>query len=153
MDRTEKCILTNMCMVYKGDEILVLDRIDPNWKGLTFPGGHVEKDESFNQSVIREVFEETGLTIKNPRICGMKQFTSKNKEYRYIVFLYKTNEFEGELQSSNEGKVFWINKNDLEKYQAVPDFHELYEIFNKEELSENFNYFDEIDNKWRYINS
>lgn len=41
--------------------------------GLTFPGGHIEKGESFVDSVIREVYEETGLTIENPRICGTKE--------------------------------------------------------------------------------
>ena len=61
-----KVELTNMCMVYDDDRILVQERINKNWSGVTFPGGHVEEDESFAQSVIREVYEETGLKIENP---------------------------------------------------------------------------------------
>ena len=54
MAREEKCVLTNMCMVYDGNRILVQDRMNPNWPGITFPGGHIEPKESFVESVIRE---------------------------------------------------------------------------------------------------
>ena len=54
MAREEKCVLTNMCMVYDGNRILVEDRMNPNWPGITFPGGHIEPKESFVESVIRE---------------------------------------------------------------------------------------------------
>ena len=47
MAREEKCILTNMCMIYDGSRILVQDRKDPSWPGITFLGGHVESGESF----------------------------------------------------------------------------------------------------------
>ena len=59
----EKVIITNMCMLRDGTRVLVQDRIDPDWPGLTFPGGHVEQGESLTDAVIREVYEETGLTI------------------------------------------------------------------------------------------
>ena len=55
-----------MCLVYSGDKILVQERNKKDWPGLTFPGGHVEKGENFIASVIREVKEETGLTIYDP---------------------------------------------------------------------------------------
>jgi len=74
MERSEKAIFTNMCMIYKDEYILVQNRRDPNWPGITFPGGHVEQGESFVESVKREVFEETGLIIENPILCGIKQF-------------------------------------------------------------------------------
>ena len=66
MARTEVVTITNMCMIYDGTRVLVQDRADPEWPGITFPGGHVEKGESFTDAVIREVFEETGLRISAP---------------------------------------------------------------------------------------
>ena len=106
MANTETVILTNMCMIYNGDKILVQDRLNPDWPGLTFPGGHVEKQESFVQSAIREVYEETGLTVSNLKLCGIKQWTQKDNSYRYIVFFFKTDMFSGNLRDSAEGKVF-----------------------------------------------
>lgn len=67
MSRRERVVLTNMCMIYDGKgNILVQDRLDPEWPGVTFPGGHVEPGESFTKAVIREVWEETGLTLRSP---------------------------------------------------------------------------------------
>ena len=55
MARTEPCILTNMCMLRQGDRVLVQDRNDPDWPGITFPGGHVEPGESLAPSSGRSV--------------------------------------------------------------------------------------------------
>ncbi|PKR76742.1 DNA mismatch repair protein MutT [Halalkalibacillus sediminis] len=137
MSKSEKVVLTNMCMIYEGDRILVQDRLKSNWPGITFPGGHIEKGESFTESVVREVLEETGLKIENPSLCGVKQFQTKNDE-RYIVFFYKTDKFTGDLASSDEGEIFWINKDDLHEYQLANDFEEMYKVFESEELSEFF---------------
>ncbi len=119
MARKEHCVLTNMCMVYSGDKILVQDRKNPDWPGITFPGGHVEPGESFVNSVIREVKEETGLDITDVRLCGMKQWTQRNGEYRYIVLFYKTGKFSGELTPSGEGEVFWIDKKDSRSFSII----------------------------------
>lgn len=105
MAKQELVTLTNMCMVCDGrGNILVQDRLDPSWPGVTFPGGHVEPGESFTRAMVREVWEETGLTIEKPRLCGLKQFFDDDG-MRYIVILYKTDRFSGELRSSEEGKV------------------------------------------------
>ena len=54
MNRSENTIFTNMCMVYDDNgNVLVQDRIDDSWSGITFPGGHVEKNEPFTDAVIR----------------------------------------------------------------------------------------------------
>ena len=142
MARTEAVVLTNMCMVCDGNKILVQDRLDPDWPGVTFPGGHVEPCESFVRSTIREVYEETGLEISNLRLCGMKQFTHRNGSYRYIVFFYKTSSFSGKLHSSAEGRVFWIDRADLHKYPLADGFKEMLEIFENDNLSENYHWFD-----------
>ena len=142
MARSEQAIFTNLCMVYDdAGNILVQDRLDPTWPGICFPGGHVEPGESFVESVIREVREETGLTIENPKLCGTKQFQTNNGE-RYVVFFYKTNRFTGELRSSDEGKVFWIPRKDLEKYTLVDDFLDMVKVFENDDLSEFYYYTD-----------
>lgn len=132
----EKTELTNMCMIYDDDgNILVQDRVSTQWGGVTFPGGHIEKGESFVGSVIREVKEETGLDIRNPKICGVKQWYVK-KNVRYLVFFYKTNEFSGTLKSSEEGNVFWIKPSELKNYQLASDFEDMYKIFADDALQE-----------------
>ena len=145
MKRTQKCILTNICLIYKEDEILVVDRKKKDWPGLTFPGGHVEKNEDFNKSVIREVKEETGLNIKNPVLCGIEEFKTKDED-RYIMLYYKTNKFSGKIKSSNEGEVFWINRKDLNKYKLSLDLKRILKVMESDNLSEIIYY--KKNNKW-----
>lgn len=141
MGRTEQAVFTNMCMVYDdAGNILVQDRKNPDWPGLTFPGGHVKKGESFVESVIREVWEETGLTIENPVLCGLKQFQTIEGNARYVVLFYKTNRFSGELKSSDEGEVFWIPRDTLNQYTLADDFEDMVKIFEADNLSEFYYY-------------
>ena len=136
MAETEKAIFTNMCMISDDHgNILVQDRQNPNWPGITFPGGHVEHGESFCGSVIREVQEETGLVIENPVLCGVKQFQTRD-DARYVVLFYKANRFSGTLTSSDEGPVFWIPRKDLETYPLADDFLDMVRVFESETLSE-----------------
>lgn len=147
MARSENAIFTNLCMVYDdAGNILVQDRKDPDWPGICFPGGHVEPGESFVESAIREVWEETGLTVRNLRLCGTKQFQTKHNE-RYVVFFYKTNCFSGQLRASEEGDVFWISKADLKHHTLCDDFESMIRVFESEELNE-FYYYKE-DGSWK----
>lgn len=136
MNRKQLATITNMCLVYSGDKILVQERNKKDWPGLTFPGGHVEKGENFIASVIREVKEETGLTIYDPLLCGMEEYKADNNDERYLMLFYKTDKFEGELKSSKEGEVFWINKDDLLKYELSLDLDRIYKIMTDDSLSE-----------------
>ena len=146
MRKTEKCIITNICLIYKGNKILVVDRKKKDWPGLTLPGGHVEKNENFNESVIREVKEETGLTIKNPFLCGIEEFKTK-KEDRYIMLFYKTNKFSGKLRSSKEGEVFWVDKKDLNKYKLSLDLLRIIKVMESKTKSEIIYYSE--NKKWK----
>lgn len=148
MSRSEQAIFTNMCMIYDdAGNILVQDRKKKDWPGLCFPGGHVEPGESFVKSVIREVWEETGLTIENPQICGTKQFQTRNGE-RYVLLFYKTNRFHGELKSSEEGKVFWIPRNQLTNYKLANDFAEMVQVMERDDLSEFYYHWEDYDGDW-----
>ncbi|MBR3867927.1 MAG: 8-oxo-dGTP diphosphatase [Clostridia bacterium] len=125
------CELTNMVMIENPENgmVLVQNRVK-YWTGVTFPGGHVEKGESFTDSAVREAKEETGLDIKNPKLCGTVHWCHKDTDERYIVLLYKTNEYSGELvDKTDEGEVFWINKEDLKNYQLSPNFSTYLKVF------------------------
>lgn len=135
MGRGEKAIVTVLGMVYDGNKILLQNRVKKDWCGFTFPGGHVEKEESFVQAIIREIYEETGLNIRKPKLCGVKQFQTDEDE-RYIVLLFKTDKFEGTLTSSEEGEMKWIHRDSLKDYTLVEDFIELLKVFDSEDYSE-----------------
>ena len=138
MSRSEKVVLTNMCMVTDGKgNVLVQNRTDPNWPGIVFPGGHVEPGESFVDSVIREVREETGITVLNPRLCGVKQFQTREGE-RYVVFLFRADRFEGSVQSSEEGEAMWLPRSELLSHDCVDGLDDLVRIFEDESISELF---------------
>lgn len=149
MSNSRKMIeLTNLCMVYDDkDNILVLDRVKGDWAGVTFPGGHIEEGESISASVIREVKEETGLDIQSPVLCGVKQWQNADGTM-YLVLFYKTNKFSGTIQSSDEGKVFWIKRAELNDYKLSNDFGDMIKVFENDTLSE-FYYYQE-NNQWKY---
>lgn len=134
MDRTERVELTTLCMVCRGEEILLQNRVKTDWRGYCFPGGHVERGESIVDSVIREMQEETGLTIRNPRLCGIKQFPIAGG--RYLVCFFKTDTYTGELCSSDEGNVEWIHRKNLPGLNKVSDFMEMLKVFDRDDLTE-----------------
>ncbi len=138
----------NLCMVYDGQRnILVQNRKNPNWSGITFPGGHVEAGESFAEAVIREVWEETGLTIENPVLCGIKQWAEEDGA-RAVVLFYKTDRFSGELKSSEEGEVFWVRREDFERLPLATDMAQTIRVFESDDFSECF-YTQDETGKWR----
>ncbi len=146
-DRTEPVELTNMCMVFDRDgNVLVQSRVASGWPGLTFPGGHVEKGESFGESVIREVKEETGLRIKNPTLCGVKQWIEENR--RYMVLCYKSGEYEGELHSSKEGEIFWMPLADMRNSgRLASNMKSMLRLFTDEAVNEEYAWFE--DGVWK----
>lgn len=128
MNRKTSVELTNMCMIYddKGN-VLVEEKLVQNSKGLIFPGGHVESNESVVDSMIREIQEETGLTISNLQFCGIKDWIEFDGS-RYMVFLYKTNTYSG-IQSSSEGEIFWMPLEELKEKETLWHLDKMLEIF------------------------
>lgn len=134
MGRKELVELTTLCLVYRNREVLLQNRVKSDWRGYALPGGHVEAGESIVESVIREMKEETGLTVIEPKLCGVKQFPIEGG--RYLVFLFKTDRFEGELVSSNEGQMEWVSMDKLSEYETVADLSEMLDVMLREDLTE-----------------
>ena len=136
MGRATPIELTNMCMLRRADgKVLVQNRRDPNWGGLTFPGGHVEPGESLVDSVIREMRDETGLTIRNPRLIGSKSWMQKDGS-RYLVLLYTATEYEGELRGSEEGDIRWMTIEEMRAGNMVDGMELYFRVYLNRDVNE-----------------
>lgn len=139
MDRYTKVELTNMIMIENPvtHEVLVENRQNPKWPGVTFPGGHIEVGETVTESVIREAREETGLTISDPQLVGLKEWPLSDGA-RYIVFLYKATQYTGTIVSGREGEIFWTTREALQsgKYVLPNTFAEMLPVFDQPALNE-----------------
>ena len=136
MGRAHPIELTNMCMLTRPDgKVLVQNRVDPNWGGLTFPGGHVEPGESLVDSIVREMQEETGLTIHNPKLIGSKSWMQKDGS-RYLVLLYIATEYEGELHSSEEGDIAWMTIEEMRAGKMVEGMELYFRVYLDRDVSE-----------------
>lgn len=154
MSRTTPTILCNLCMVEDLENgKVVLQYRSPErykkWSGYAFPGGHIEEGESLAESVIREVYEETGLTIVDPKLVAVKDW-SLDDGGRYIVFCYKATEFTGQLRSSEEGEVSWVEKDQLEQLDLSYDMLPLLEVMEDPDLSEYY-YRKRTDDDWEKL--
>lgn len=147
MARTENVELTVLCLLHKDGAYLLQDRIKEDWQGYTLPGGHVEPGESIVDAVVREMQEETGLTVLNPHLCGVKQFPIEDG--RYLVFLFEASEYEGELTSSEEGAMCWVPVEQLKSVNLVSDFEDMLQVMMDDNLSE-FQYVIEGE-EWRVV--
>ena len=134
------CTLCNMCMIVYASTgcVLVQHRLPKAtnpWCGLTFPGGHVEAGESITSSTVREIREETGLTVSNLRMCGVVEWEvpeePKNTVWqdnipnsKYIVFMFRTSTYSGELKSSAEGGGEWMTLDEMRQSGFAPHMNE-----------------------------
>ena len=121
--------LTTMVMIQNPTtkDVLVQERT-LKWPGLSFPGGKIEKGENFYDCAVREIKEETGLDIWDLEYCGTVHWCNTETDARYLVFLYKTMNYKGELIADfPQGKHFWYN---IEKLLTIPR-----ERFSNENLS------------------
>ncbi len=108
--------LTTLCYIIKDGKWLMLHRTkkeeDANagkWIGV---GGKLEKGESPENCLYREVFEETGLTITKHRFRGVVTFIS-DKWDDEMMFLYTVDDFSGRLKQCSEGDLKWIDQKEV----------------------------------------
>ena len=92
-------------------------------------------DETAEQCALRELKEETGLTIERPKLCGVKEWINEDGS-RYVVFLFRADQFSGELTSSEEGRVFWLEKDKVLKTNWIWHMDGLMRIMADSEYTE-----------------
>ena len=154
MSRATSTVLTNLCLLEDPNNgKVVLQYRSPErykkWSGYAFPGGHIEEGESLAESVIREIYEETGLTIVDPKLVAVKDWPL-DEGGRYIVFCYKATEFTGQLRSSEEGEVSWVEKDQLDQLDLSYDMLPLLEVMEDPDLSEYY-YRKRTDDDWEKL--
>lgn len=116
----KKLRLTTICYIEKDEKYLMLhrtkkenDQSHDKWLGV---GGKFEENEGPDECVVREVKEETGLTLLSYKLRGVMTFVSDIWETEYM-FIYTADRFEGELTECSEGELLWVEKS------KVPDLN------------------------------
>lgn len=104
--------LATLCYVKHEGKTLMLHRIkkqndmhEGKWNGL---GGKLEEGETPEECVIREVREESGLIISDPKLHGFITFPAFDGFEDWYVFVFTAEKFGGKLIDSNEGRLEWI---------------------------------------------
>lgn len=129
----EKSCLTTLCYIEQDNQYLMMHRTkkekdinQDKWVGV---GGHFEKDETPEECLLREVKEETGLTLTSWQFRGIVTFQCENWQTEYMC-LYTADGFTGDLIDCDEGDLVWIPKEkvcDLPVWQGDKIFFRLLE--------------------------
>lgn len=137
--------LATLCYVMNDNKTLMLyrnkkenDYHEGKWNGL---GGKFEQGEAPEECAIREVFEESGLKVKDPVLKGHITFPMFDGKDDWYVWLYVFNGFEGNLIDSPEGRLEWIPNeklNELNLWEGDKIF--IPWLFNDKIFSAKFNY-------------
>ena len=140
-----KVALYTMCLVRDGDRVLLINRPShkgfPGWIG---PGGKVEFPESLTEVAIREVWEETGLSVGGLIYKGLDEFVDPKQNFRYMVFNYVATSFEGELlQNPPEGELEWVSIKEAAHYPMQPWFRRRFPLFFEEGTFEIYEIYDQ----------
>lgn len=125
-------INTTLCYITRGEEVLMLHRVkkknDVNqdkWIGV---GGKFEPDESPDECLLREVKEETGLTLTQWKCRGIVTFLTNGPWDGEHMYLFTADGFEGQLKGCDEGQLCWVSRdflNDLPKWEGDDIFLKL----------------------------
>ncbi len=110
--------LATLCYVRRDRQTLMIHRIKKandmhlgKWNGL---GGKLNPGESPEECAVREIFEESGLRVRNPQLKGVLTFPAFANDEDWYAFVFVVDNFEGELiDSSEEGVLRWVDNADL----------------------------------------
>lgn len=147
MNPQVKIALYTMCLVQDGDKVLLVNRPDklgfPGWIG---PGGKVDFPESLTEGAIREVWEETGLRVKDLIYKGLDEYVDPKQNFRYMVFNYLATSYEGELlQNPPEGELEWVPIQEALHYPMQEWFKRRFPLFFEEGTFEIYEVYDQAE--------
>lgn len=112
----------NIVVVIREQKILLIDRNKGDFDGFVPPGGKVEFPETFTESAIRELKEETGLTAKTIQQRGLSGFINEEKREQYIYVDFLCTDFDGELiEKGPEGNCSWVSIKDISSIHMQKD--------------------------------
>ena len=122
---------TTLCYLIRGDEVLMVHRVkkenDINkdkWIGV---GGKFQGEESPDECLLREVKEETGLTLTSWQCRGVVTFLNDCCEGEFM-YLFTGDGFQGQLRDCDEGVLKWVSReflDDLPKWEGDQIFLDL----------------------------
>lgn len=125
---------STVCYLKKDDKVLMI-KFSKKW-GQVYapPGGKFESGETPLDCIIREFYEETGLTLINPKLQGFSYWKSSKEG---IIFIYTAEDYQGNLTpDSSEGKLEWIDIDDLESIKQFEQNEKFTPYLFKNELFE-----------------
>lgn len=149
-DKLDFVSTTNL-LVLKNEELLLVKRSDnaehfPGWCML--PGGKQEKDETPAQTAIRETYEETGIKALSPKLKIVATHLHEYKSKVYLVFIFTSDKFSGDLVESDAGRPVWMKLSDaLEDPKLYPDLKRHIDIILKSSADEAVFTYHEFDNQ------
>jgi 8-oxo-dGTP diphosphatase len=109
--------LATLCYIRREGQTLMIHRVKKandmhqgKWNGL---GGKLDPGETPEECAVREIFEESGLRVRNPQLKGLLTFPAFAHDEDWYVFVYVAEDFGGELIDSSEGNLRWVDNSDL----------------------------------------
>ncbi|MFD2045028.1 NUDIX domain-containing protein [Ornithinibacillus salinisoli] len=120
--------ITN-CIVIKDDHILLLQKPSRGWYAI--PGGKMEQGETIQESVVREYWEETALTLANPRLAGVFTFSifqHDELENEWMMFTFISDTYHGQLtEHCDEGELEWVPISRIHSLPMAEGDHKIFE--------------------------
>ena len=98
----------------------------------------MEPGVSVTAATIREVEEETGLTVSGLQSCGFVEWWNPERQSLYIVFLFRTSLYAGELRSSAEGQMEWMTLDQMRAGQMAPNMEKYLRVLLEDQVPECF---------------
>ena len=115
MSIPQQIIVGALCYIFRGEQVLLLKRARPPQVGFwSPPGGKLELGESPQEGCIREIYEETGLTIREPKLRVIQTVIDKAYPVHWLLFIFRVDDSVGDIHTTDEGELRWIPLGDLD---------------------------------------